>query len=329
MRRVAIAARVQRRFLLGGFPALTFCCSLGDAKQRVNVDPARWLSEPNIISYHLSVLHFICAPLAAARVFAAENSSTDPASPVSSTSMEAADALLERAGVPRKMRTALQAALKTLDGKEFEYPWNGLEEAVAKLQERKLLLVGYGSLLNRDSAARTIKDTPREGHPPVLALGAWRFFNYVMSEALLKSYGGNFSPRERAALNVDYTRSPADALSLLTVAPADIAALRKREFGYDLRPVACVRLGEWEAEPFIAYVLVAAKGTRGDRQVIDNDALPHPLYAGLCRAGAHAVSEAFLQFYLATTFIADRKTSLAEWEKERPEVAQEPQLGGK
>jgi hypothetical protein len=71
------------------------------------------------------------------------------------------------------------------------------------------------------------------------------------------------------------------------------------------------------------------EGTRDRRQVVDNDALPHPLYAGLCRAGAHAVSEAFLQLYLGTTFLADRKTSLAEWEKEHPEVAQEPSLKGK
>jgi hypothetical protein len=198
------------------------------------------------------------------------------------------------------------------------------------MPEGKLLLVGYGSLLNRDSAARTIKDTPADGDPPVLALGARRVFNYVIPEARLKSYSGNFPPRERAALNVDYTRSAGDVLNgrLLTVAPADVAALREREFGYDLRPVICMRWGDWEAAPFTAYVLVATEGTRGGQQVIDNDALPHPLYAGLCRAGAHAVSEAFLRLYLETTFLADRKTTLAAWEKEHPEVAQEPPLEG-
>lgn len=272
----------------------------------------------------MEVIHFICVQLAAASAFAAENLPIAPAPPASSpqpcsASVEATDALLERAGIPREMRAGLQAALKKLDGAAFEYPWNGLEEAVAKTPGNGLLLVGYGSLLNRDSAARTIKDTPREGHPPVLALGARRVFNYVIPEALLKSYGVKFPPRERAALNVDYTRSPADALNgrLLLIAPADLAALREREFGYDLRPVVCVRWGEWEAAPFTAYVLVAAKGTRGGRQVIDNDALPHPLYAGLCRAGAQAVSEAFLQLYLETTFLADRKTNLVAWEKER------------
>jgi hypothetical protein len=208
--------------------------------------------------------------------------------------MEASDASLERAGAPHKMCASLQAALKTLDERGFEYPWNGLEEAVAKMPENKLSPVGYGSLLNRNSAAVDIKETPRE----------------------------------RVALNADYTRSPTDALNgcLLTVAPADIVRPGKREFGYDLRPVVCVRWLEWEATLFTGYVLVAAEETRSGRQVIDNDALPHQLFAGLCRAGAHAVSEAFLQLYLETTFLADRKTRLAEWEKDHPEVAQEPPL---
>ena len=87
----------------------------------------------------------------------------------SSATAESIDTLIERAGVPSAARGSLQAGLKTLDGAGFDYPWNGLEEEVAKMPEGKLLLVGYGSLLNRDSAARTIKDTPAEGHPPVLA----------------------------------------------------------------------------------------------------------------------------------------------------------------
>jgi hypothetical protein len=71
----------------------------------------------------------------------------------------------------------------------------------------------------------------------------------------------------------------------LTVAPADIAALRKREFGYNLRPVVCVRWGVREAAPFTAYVLVAAEGTRsgpaGDRQMMRYSIRSTPGFAGL------------------------------------------------
>ena len=62
-----------------------------------------------------------------------------------------------------------------------------------------------GSLLNENSAAKTIKARPAGGNPPVLALGARRVLNYVIPVAKLKAYGGTFGPRERAALNVGYT----------------------------------------------------------------------------------------------------------------------------
>jgi hypothetical protein len=48
--------------------------------------------------------------------------------------------------------------------------------------------------------------------------------------------------------------------------------------------------------------------------------LPHPAYARLCRTGARAVSENFLRLSLLTTYLADRKTTLAEWERLRADL---------
>jgi hypothetical protein len=55
----------------------------------------------------------------------------------------------------------------------------------------------------------------------------------------LKSYEKAYTPHERAALNVDYTRATSDALNggLLAIKASDLAALCEREFGYDLRSV--------------------------------------------------------------------------------------------
>ena len=241
----------------------------------------------------------------------------------SSAEIAATKKLLGRCGVPVETFEWLQAELGRLDAKSFIYPWSDLEEAVAKTPGRTLLLVGYGSLMNPDSAARTIKATTIPDNPPVLALGARRVFNYVIPHARLKAYGKVCDKRERAALNVDYSRSPSDALNgrLLAVKASDLVALREREFGYDLRPVPCVRWGNWDAAPFVAYVLVANAGSRGGGKVIDNNALPNPAYARLCRAGARAVSKNFLRLYLHTTYLADRKTTLAEWERLQPELA--------
>jgi hypothetical protein len=94
-----------------------------------------------------------------------------------SAEIAATKKLLQRCGVPAETFERLQAELDSLDAKSFIYPWPELEEAVAKNPGHTLLLVGYGSLLNRDSAARTIKVTPISDNPPVLALGARRVFN--------------------------------------------------------------------------------------------------------------------------------------------------------
>jgi len=235
------------------------------------------------------------------------------------------ESLLARCGVPLTALNRLRSALKDLTSLGFEYPWNGLEEAVAAMPTKKLLLLGYGSLLNQESAARTIKDVPADNFRPVLAVGAFRVFNYVIPTSRLQLDGAN-SGRERAALNVVYTKSPAHLVNgrLVMVGLGDLDALREREFGYDLRPVLCMQWSDWDSAPFIAYILVAVHPSVDGRRVTDDSILPHPAYARTCRAGANAVSEEFLELYLNTTYLSDRKTSLAVWERIHPELIRDP-----
>jgi hypothetical protein len=249
----------------------------------------------------------------------------EPADRQASADLQSTEVLLAGSGfLPLTIRR-LTEYLASIATEGYGYPWDGLEDAVAHFPAHRLLLVGYGSLLNQDSAAKTIKARPAGGHPPVLALGARRVFNYVIPAAKLKAYGGTFGPREHAALNVDYTQSAANALNgrLIGVPTVDIPPLRAREFGYDLRPVACLPWNDKDAKPFTAFVLVAVKPARNGRQVLDDEALPHPSYYRVCREGARAVSEAFLQLYLQTTYLADRKTTLVEWEHAHPEILDE------
>jgi hypothetical protein len=274
--------------------------------------------------------YLFCVPLLLATDLSGQDTQPQLA-PATSTKSDSAEiqttqVLLGHCGVPPSAYSRLQTASRDIIDRGFEYPWKDLETVVPTMPGGKLRVLGYGSLLNRDSAARTIKNTPPEGHPPVLGIGARRVFNYLIPEERLKTYGSSPSSRERAALNVDYTQSPADVLNgrLLEIAPSDIAGLREREWGYDLRPVACVAWAQWESEPFIAFVLVAVRTEREGRSILDNRALPNPTYARLCRSGALAVSSAFLDLYLHTTWLADRRTLLFDWEKERPDVVEEP-----
>jgi hypothetical protein len=248
-----------------------------------------------------------------------------PANPQASAEVHSTEVLLAGSGFPPLIVRRLTGYLASIMTEGYVYPWDGLESAVGDLPGHRLFLVGYGSLLNQDSAAKTIKARRAESNQPVLALGARRVFNYVIPAAKLKAYGGTFGPREHAALNLDYTQSAANALNgrLFGVPSADIPPLREREFGYDLRPVACLPWKDKNAKPFTAFVLVAVKPVQDGRQVLDDKALPHPPYYRVCRTGARAVSEDFLRLYLQTTYLADRKTTLVEWERAHPEILDE------
>ena len=235
------------------------------------------------------------------------------------TKMSVTEDALRASGVPLSAIKILKRYAEKLDSSGWKYPWPELDQAVKSMPGGKLRLVGYGSLLNRESAARTIKDTPLSGHPPVLALGAKRVFDYIIPEARLNIYGRS-EARERGALNVHFTASSSDALNgrLLLISIDDLAALREREFGYDLCPVSCLRWLDWQSAPFTGYVLSATQTHLDGRRILDDQVLPNPAYARVCREGARAVSEAFLRLYLRTTFLADGRTTLEQWELRHP-----------
>jgi hypothetical protein len=208
----------------------------------------------------------------------------------------------------------LHADLSTRPG--WEYPWEGLE-ADLKRAGRPLLLVGYGSLMNEASAAQTI--SPAVPARAVVAFGARRVFNYAMPEDVLARRSWPADPVARAALNAYRSPNPEDAINgaCLEVPPAGVPALCARERGYDLQPVACLWWDEPAGRPFPAYILSAPDHPRRGPRWSDDQICPQPQYYDLCRRGAAAFSQAFLEFYLDTTFLADRRTTARTWERSR------------
>lgn len=207
-----------------------------------------------------------------------------------------------------------EALLAARADERLAYPWPGLEERLAAQAAPVLHLVGYGSLLEPDSARRTVLDTPDDGHPPVLAWGARRLFDYEMSDAGRERYGAAAEGRERAALDVRWTGRAADGFNgrLLDVAVDHLEALRRREVGYDLAPVVWQPWDEPDAAPAVAFALCASRRPVGGRVRVRDDVLPCPPYLEICRRGARRVSPAFEQVLLDTTFLADGTTPLRD-----------------
>jgi hypothetical protein len=198
----------------------------------------------------------------------------------------------------------------------YIYPWDGLEDDLVRYESTGISLVGYGSLINAASAAKTLTHTWSEGQQPAIAFGVRRLFHYEMPPAVQSRYDAPVNPLERGLLNAQQTGEIGDAINGIRfeVPIADIPALRAREVGYDLRPVISI---PWERpydEAIISYVLCCPDRSVDGLLLVNPDLKPHHSYYLLCRVGAARVSEEFLRFWLTTSYLADGTTCVGEWE---------------
>jgi hypothetical protein len=126
-------------------------------------------------------------------------------------------------------------------------------------------------------------------------------------------YGPPANPRATAALNLQLTGDPGHSINgvLLPVSVDDLPAMRQRERGYDLQPVACTDWDDAGAEGFVAFVLVWAEAPTSA------SVEPHHRYYEVCRQGAAGMGQAFLAAWLRNTYLADGVTPVERWEEGR------------
>jgi len=214
-----------------------------------------------------------------------------------------------------------QSVIKSIiqQAPRFQYPWNSLEETLQDQSQNALYLVGYGSLLNPISAARTITNTPKQGHPPVIAYGAKRVFDYVMPTKVIDRYRltgiPEYPSKQKAALNTHWTGQANDVLNgrLIPLKVDDLDDLRQREAGYDLEPVAVIPWDEPNTVPFLGFVLCATERPWQGTVYVDQTILPYPPYLEVCSEGARLVDKDFEALFLDTCWLADKETPLRQY----------------
>lgn len=222
---------------------------------------------------------------------------------------------LQLKAISSKMADALEEPI-------YLYPWESLENDLERRDLSRFPFLAYGSLINIESAAVTLQDQSLSKYRPAIAFGARRLFNYKMPKNTRRY--GPASGRTRAALNVQTTDNIDDVINgiLFEITLEEIPAMRAREIGYDLVPVATIGWNRTNDPPFLAYILRCPDRPLKGERLTSNGILPHKRYYLVCRGGAREVSEDFLHFWLATTYLADGVTPVSQWEiTELPEVS--------
>lgn len=202
----------------------------------------------------------------------------------------------------------------------LRYPNPEHEALFSYFPKGKVLLFGYGSLMNKSSAGGssnaagrpTIKPGSVNTMVPAIAFGVKRLFNYEDR----KGYYNEFE-KQRAYLNL--ARSDPHAVIngiTLEVDQEDLKNLVKREVGYDLVPILVASWQDAAAEnPLtqiqVAYTFMASSEPREGIIYTNRAIYPISFYARHVRLAAAAYGPVFLKMYEETTYFADGITKIA------------------
>ncbi len=198
-------------------------------------------------------------------------------------------------------------------GDEYSYPWC-LESLFPKADSR-ISLVGYGSLINFQSARRTFSTDTISQARPVIVLQARRIYEYVMSPRGREVYGKAVCESQYGVLNA----RPSDSMTEwfngmeFSLARSDMGALVGRESSYDLIPAWTIPWTASESSPNVSYFLSCRKASFHGRRTINPDLFPHPQYHAICEQGCRDVSSSFLNAFYSSTWVRNARCIDSDW----------------
>lgn len=177
----------------------------------------------------------------------------------------------------------------------------------------------YSSMIDKNAGA--VKAISLEGAATQtlgVAFGIQRTFNRQLPASTVeKGYGVLRRPNDVAILNVFEKEDAIINGVIFQLSLADLMILSKREVGYELIPVLAMKWedvvsGKVEPEIFVAYTFLAPDVTVNVDAYTSEHVNPIPGYVNFLQAGLNAQGEDFKAMWWATTFLADKKTSIRE-----------------
>lgn len=202
----------------------------------------------------------------------------------------------------------------------FQYPNTEHLSVIDKFPQGKVLIFSYGSLMNKQSASRSMKPEALETMQPAVAFGVKRIFNYKATKT--DHWGADQNKREKAMLNLSQTvniNSVANGV-MLEVDAEDLSRLVQRETGYDLVPILVARWDDVlsqnpEIVIQVAYTFSAAGELRNHVDYTSTKYYPVRGYLHAIQEAAHSFGDEFAAMWNSTTYLADGTTSVDEWDE--------------
>ena len=200
-----------------------------------------------------------------------------------------------------------------LRAEEYSYPWS--LESLFPRSDSRISLVGYGSLINFNSACRTFSSATVRKARPVIVLNARRIYEYVMSPRGREVYGAAVCESQCGVLNARPSDTPTDWFNGMefSLGHSDMRALVSRESSYDLIPAWTIPWAASDNLPKVSYFLSCRTSSFQGRRMIDPDLFPHPQYHAVCEQGCRDISSNFLRAFYTSTWIRNDRCIDSEW----------------
>lgn len=202
----------------------------------------------------------------------------------------------------------------------YQYPNDNHQEAINHFPSGKVLVFGYGSLMNKLSAGRSMKAEAVESMEPAIAFGVKRLFNYKVTDP--SRWGSKQNRKEKAMLNIAQTLNLGYMANgvILEVDAEDLSKLVSRETGYDLVPIPVASWNEVmsqnpEVEIRVAYTFVAVNELRNNTAYTSTEYYPVLGYLHAVQEASEAYGPEFAEFWNATTYLADGTTPVEGWDE--------------
>ncbi len=198
----------------------------------------------------------------------------------------------------------------------YAYPNHDLSQLLEAEGKNQLTLFSYGSLMDVNSASKTLSPKALETRRPALAFGLKRLFDRDVPITKGSHWGIPCNPQATGMLNVHNTDDVDDVVNgvLIEVPLTDIPAFLEREQGYDLIPVVTLdwqQLEQGNVKITIAYTLSAPIGSI----YVGSTILPRPGYYELSRDAAKQYGSDFESLWYSSTFMGDAVSPITLWEE--------------